>query len=138
MVDLLSYQYFHEFSSSSLQKNIGTSLSNSGLKDSSREITTGMPSSRFPPVRELVSGEGSSTRSPMLTMNNDLFRRFAEVEALAVLTLIVSTYKIEVTEEPQHATQTFEQRKERILKGTTTGLSLMADGVSVTFRRRSL
>lgn len=71
-------------------------------------------------------------------LNNDLFRRFAEVEALAVLTLMVSTYKIEVTEEPQHATQTFEQRKERILKGRSTGLSLVADGVSVTFRRRSL
>ena len=63
-------------------------------------------------------------------------RRFAEVEALAVLTLMVSTYKIEVTEEPQHATQTFEQRKERFLKCNATGLALVADGISVTFRRR--
>ena len=62
--------------------------------------------------------------------------RFAEVEALAVLTLMVLTYKIQVTEEPQPAAQTFEQRKERILKGDVTGLSLVANGVSVTFKRR--
>lgn len=55
---------------------------------------------------------------------------------MAVLTLMVSTYKIEVTEEPQHAAQTLEQRKERILKGDATGFALVADEVSVTFRRR--
>jgi hypothetical protein len=86
-----------------------------------------MLSSRFPLVRELASGEGSSTRySQPHPLNNNLFRRFAEVEALAVLTLMVLTYKIEVTEEPQHAAETFEQRKERILKVNVTGLSLVA------------
>ena len=66
----------------------------------------------------------------------DLLRRFAEVEALAVLTLMVLHYKIEVTEELQYATENFEQRKERILKGSVTALTLVADGVSLTFKRR--
>jgi len=47
------------------------------------------------------------------------------VEALAVLTLMVSTYEIEVIKEPQHAAETFEQRKESILKANASGLSLL-------------
>ena len=44
--------------------------------------------------------------------------------------------KIEVTEEPQYVAESFEQRKERILKGSVTALTLVADGVSLTFKRR--
>ena len=66
----------------------------------------------------------------------NLLYRFAEVEALAVLTLMVLHYKIEVTEEPQYAAESFEQRKERILKGSVRSLTLVADGVSLTFKRR--
>jgi hypothetical protein len=49
---------------------------------------------------------------------------------------MVLTYKIEVTEEPQYSTETFEQRKERILKANVTALTLVAEGVSLTFKRR--
>jgi hypothetical protein len=49
---------------------------------------------------------------------------------------MVLTYKIEVTEEPQYATETLEQRKERILKATVTSLTLVADKVPLTFKRR--
>jgi hypothetical protein len=41
--------------------------------------------------------------------------RFSETEAIAVLTMLVSRYKIEVKEEPQFANESFEARKERIL-----------------------
>lgn len=64
------------------------------------------------------------------------YRRFAELEALAVLTLMVLTYKVEVTEEPQYAAETFEERKERILKARVTAITLVADEVSLTFKRR--
>ena len=41
--------------------------------------------------------------------------RFAETEAVAVLSILVSQFKITVKEEPQFATETFEQRKTRVL-----------------------
>ncbi|OBZ67844.1 hypothetical protein A0H81_12320 [Grifola frondosa] len=43
-------------------------------------------------------------------------RRFSETEAVAILSLIVLRYKVEVKEEPQFAGETFEQQKERLLK----------------------
>lgn len=42
--------------------------------------------------------------------------RFAETEAVAALTLLVSQYRIEVKAEPQFAGETFEQRKARVLR----------------------
>ena len=41
--------------------------------------------------------------------------RFAETEAIAVLSILVSQFKVTIKEEPQFATETFEQRKTRIL-----------------------
>ena len=66
----------------------------------------------------------------------DLLYRFAEVEALAVLTLMVLHYKIEVTEEPQYAAESFEHRKKRIFELSIPALTLVPDGVSLTFKRR--
>lgn len=54
------------------------------------------------------------------------FSSFAETEAVVVLTLMVSHYKLSIKEEPQFAGETFEQRKERVLKwksGITIRLS---------------
>ena len=42
--------------------------------------------------------------------------RFSETEAVAIISLLVSRYKIEVKDEPQFAGETFEQRKERLLR----------------------
>lgn len=42
--------------------------------------------------------------------------RFFETEGIAILTMIISRYKVEVKEEPEFASETFEQRKERIFK----------------------
>ena len=45
-----------------------------------------------------------------------LGRGFAETELVAVLSLVIAKYKVEVKEEPQYAGETFEQRKTRLLK----------------------
>ena len=41
--------------------------------------------------------------------------RFFETEGIAILTMLVSQYKIEIKEEPQFAAETFEERKARVL-----------------------
>jgi integral membrane sensor domain MASE1 len=43
------------------------------------------------------------------------FDRFAETEAVAVLSILASQFKFAIKEEPQFASETFEQRKARIL-----------------------
>ena len=44
------------------------------------------------------------------------FKRFFETEGIAVLTMIISRYKITIKEEPQFIGESFEQRKNRVLK----------------------
>ena len=43
-----------------------------------------------------------------------LFVRFFETEGLAVMTMMVSKYKIEIKEEPEFAGETFEERYARV------------------------
>ena len=43
-------------------------------------------------------------------------RGFAETEGVAVLTKIIARYRVEVKDEPRFRGETFEQRKERLLK----------------------
>jgi hypothetical protein len=61
--------------------------------------------------------------------------RFAETESIASLTMLVSRYKISVKQEPQFVGETFEQRKERILK-TIELITLTC--VPILFLTRSL
>lgn len=42
--------------------------------------------------------------------------RFAELESVAAITMLLQHYKITVKEEPQFADETFEQKKERVMK----------------------
>jgi hypothetical protein len=51
------------------------------------------------------------------------FFRFFETEGIAILTMLVSRYKIEVKDEPQFAHETFEEKKARVL-ATRAGLTL--------------
>lgn len=64
-----------------------------------------------------------------------LGRGFAETEAIAVITLLISRYKIEITEEPQFRGETFEEKKKRLLK-SKGGISLTPLRMPLTFRRR--
>ena len=66
--------------------------------------------------------------SPLILMTiSDLFSpesyRFAETEAIAILTTFVSQYKVSVKEEPQFARETFEERKARVI-AARQGLSI--------------
>jgi hypothetical protein len=49
--------------------------------------------------------------------------RFFETEGIAILTLLVSRYKVELKEEPQFISESFEQRKARVL-ASKPGLTL--------------
>lgn len=51
--------------------------------------------------------------SSRLTSNNC---SFFETEGIAILTMLISRYKVEITEEPEFAGETFEARKERVLR----------------------
>jgi hypothetical protein len=74
-------------------------------------------------VLALVSGDGASSRVVVETeCSLDVFR-FFETEGIAIMTMLVSRYKIEVKEEPEFAGETFEERYDRITsfdQGITT------------------
>ncbi|KAI0326144.1 cytochrome P450 [Cubamyces sp. BRFM 1775] len=62
-------------------------------------------------------------------------RGFAETEAVAVLSMIVSRYKVEVREEPQFVGETFEQRRARLLETDNT-LTIYPKRAPLVFKRR--
>jgi len=64
-----------------------------------------------------------------------LGRKFFETEGIAVLTMLVSQYKITVKEELQFAGETFEETKSRILSATQK-LTLTPIRVPLVFTRR--
>ena len=49
--------------------------------------------------------------------------RFAELESMVAITMILQKYKITVKEDPKFAGETLEQKKERVLE-TKEGLTL--------------
>ncbi len=48
----------------------------------------------------------------------NISQRFAETEAVVILTMFIQSYKIELKEEPQYMNETFEDRKKRLMYGT--------------------
>ncbi|EAU91427.2 614/534 cytochrome P450 [Coprinopsis cinerea okayama7 len=64
-----------------------------------------------------------------------LGKRFFECEGIATLTKLVSRYRISVKEEPQYAYETFEQRKERVLRNKP-GITVTPIRVPLVFTRR--
>ncbi|TRM69322.1 cytochrome P450 [Schizophyllum amplum] len=64
-----------------------------------------------------------------------LGRKFAETEGIAIITLLVAKYRVEIKEEPEFSCESFDQRRERVLR-TTGGLTLTPVRVPLTFRRR--
>ncbi|KAF8726525.1 hypothetical protein AX14_007768 [Amanita brunnescens Koide BX004] len=64
-----------------------------------------------------------------------LGRRFTELESLAVLCMIVSSYRIEIKDEPQFVGESLEARKERVLR-TSQGMTVRPERVPLTFKRR--
>ncbi|KAK1227361.1 hypothetical protein PQX77_009645 [Marasmius sp. AFHP31] len=62
-------------------------------------------------------------------------RRFSEVESIAILTVLVKKYKISVLEEPEFKHESFEARKERVLRAQF-GITHTPIRVPLTFTRR--
>lgn len=62
--------------------------------------------------------------------------RFSEIEFIAVLTFFVMRYRIEVTEDPKFANETFEEKKARVLKSGMNTVLMKALKVPLTFKRR--
>ena len=50
-------------------------------------------------------------------------RKFAETEGVAMLSHLISKYKVEIMDEPQFMGESMAQRRERVLR-TTGGLTL--------------
>jgi len=63
-------------------------------------------------------------------------RKFFETEGIAILTLLISQYKITVKDESQFANETFEERKARVL-ACRAGLTVTPLRVPLTFTRRN-
>jgi hypothetical protein len=74
-------------------------------------------------VHALVWGDGASCRGLVESSPHKISFRFFETEGIAIVTMLVSRYKIEVKEEPEFAGETFEERYARITafgQGLTT------------------
>ncbi|KAF7983462.1 hypothetical protein HWV62_21746 [Athelia sp. TMB] len=68
-------------------------------------------------------------------ISRSLRPRFFETEGIAILTMMVSRYKIDVMDEPQFAGESFVQKKERVLK-SHSGLTQTPVRVPLVFTRR--
>ena len=71
-------------------------------------------------MQELVLALVESIPSPNFKSKkhsdlSSLCDRFAETEAVAVLSILVSQFKMTIKEEPQFVAETFEQREARVL-----------------------
>jgi len=64
-----------------------------------------------------------------------LVASFFETEAIAILTMLVLRYKIEVKEEPQFASETFEERKARVT-ASKSGVTMTPIRVPLVLKRR--
>ena len=62
--------------------------------------------------------------------------RFSETESVAILTVLLSRYRVEIKEEPQFASETFEQRKERVF-AANQHITLTYVGSRVLLRKRT-
>ncbi|KAE9391411.1 cytochrome P450 [Gymnopus androsaceus JB14] len=62
-------------------------------------------------------------------------RKFFETEAIAILTMLVLRYKIEIKEEPQFASETFEERKARVT-ASKSGVTMTPIRIPLVLKRR--
>lgn len=69
-------------------------------------------------VRVSDDGECHSTFCPPKYESGPL-DSFFETEGIAILTMLISQYEVKVKEEPQFASETFEQRQARLLQATS-------------------
>jgi cytochrome P450 len=63
-------------------------------------------------------------------------RKFSETEGAAVLTILISQFIVSIKDEPQFASETYEQRKARVLDARAM-LTLAPIHLPLVFRRRT-
>ncbi|KAG2042615.1 cytochrome P450 [Suillus americanus] len=63
-------------------------------------------------------------------------KKFSETEGAAVLTILISQYVISIKDEPQFVSETYEQRKARVLDAQSM-LTLAPTRLPLVFRRRT-
>jgi hypothetical protein len=71
----------------------------------------------------LVWDDGATCYSVLRAKSSHKVSRFFETEGIAIMTMLVSQYKIKIKEEPEFAGETFEERYARITafdQGLTT------------------
>jgi hypothetical protein len=71
----------------------------------------------------LVWDDGASCHGVLRAKFSHNVSRFFETEGIAIMTILMSRYKIEIKEEPEFAGETFEERYARITafdQGLTT------------------
>ena len=87
----------------------------SGLSVSWR-IGRAMHSYRLAEGSAHASAGGACSSIFLVGAGDQGYARFSETESLAILSVLLARYRVEVKEEPQFAGETFEQRRERLLK----------------------
>lgn len=63
-------------------------------------------------------------------------RKFFETEAVAILSLIISRYKVSIKEDPRYAHETFEEKKQRIFTANIKLTLTAATQIPLVFTRR--
>ena len=62
--------------------------------------------------------------------------RFAEIESVTTLALLVMHYEISVSDDPKFRHETWEQRRDRVMGAKQGPITLTPKGVPLTFKRR--
>ena len=78
----------------------------------------------------------SFTSKESRIMNTNSHVRFAEIESITTLALMVMHYEISVTEDPGFMDETWEQRRDRVMGAVRGVLTVTPKGVPLTFKRR--
>ena len=69
-------------------------------------------------------------------MNTHAPVRFAEIESITTLALMVMHYEISVTEDPRFVHETWAQRRDRVMGAYQGTITVTPTGVPLTFKRR--
>ena len=69
-------------------------------------------------------------------MNTHAPVRFAEIESITTLALMVMHFEIGVTEDPKFVHETWAQRRDRVMGAVQGTLAVTPTGVPLTFKRR--
>ena len=69
-------------------------------------------------------------------MNTHAPVRFAEIESITTLALMVMHYEISVTEDPRFVHETWAQRRDRVMGAFQGTITVTPTGVPLTFKPR--